>query len=122
MRTQFRTDLPDDLALFLSGKSAKKNPFKRLIRRAEKMRMKLLKPVLGENLEDVQRGMECQRSARRTAVLLNPVLGANLEDLHDLAHEHRELECQRSASGSRGLLALPPTIRQLRLAARTALR
>ena len=62
-------------------------------------RQTLWNPVLGEDLEDLDddhdhEKLECQQSARRTALLYS-VLGEN----HELAayHDHVELECRRSA-------------------------
>ena len=52
--------------------------------------MKQLKPVLGENLEDLSCELECGRCAQKLA-LLNSVLGENIEDLHHSPDDHEEL-------------------------------
>ena len=95
VRSQYRPGASTDLRTFFgTGKSAK-NPCRSLIRRTRRERKKLLKPVLGVNLEDLPHAeLECQRSAE--TALLNSVLGKTLEDdAHH--HDHPELECQLSA-------------------------
>ena len=63
--------------------------------------MKQLKPVSGENLEDLHLAeLECQR-VHVHQTLLNSVHGANLEDLSHRHDRHEELECQRSAPHAR---------------------
>ena len=98
MRAQLRTRVRDDPRTFLGpGKSAK-NSLRRLFHvvshqlESEKLRKTLLNAVLGENLEELHRELENQRSARQT-MLLNSVLGENLEDD---AHHQTELERRRS--------------------------
>ena len=70
--------LPGDLHTFSLGEKCEK-PLETPHPQGEKLQMKLKNPVLGENLEDHREELEWQRSAR--SVLLKPVLGEILEDL-----------------------------------------
>ena len=74
---------------------------------------KKMNSVLGENLDDL-REQECQRSdGLLHKTLLNSALGENLEDLHPPPNDPAELECQRSARGTRSSPVLGGNLKHL---------
>ena len=102
------------IGLFLRrGKSEKPHEFHHLRNHADPMKT-LKNPVPGENLEDLREQESQQYDGLLQKTLLNPALGENYEDLHPSPNDPAELECQRSADGSREqttrIPALQPTV------------
>ena len=99
-------------ALFSGEKKCAKNPHQPPYPQTGAMK-KRMNSVLGEDLEDL-REQESQRiDGLLHKTLLNSALGETFEDLHHPSNDPAELECQRSARGTRSSPVLGENLEHL---------